>query len=97
MILVFSQKSGTGLLLHNLLHTQHNIDEHPTKEDQKSRDLGYTCTCIDDFFMPFAGSEEPVYSPPVSIQIIPNIFFEDRIPFTASIHTTLRGPPVCIA
>jgi hypothetical protein len=96
MILVFSQKSGTGLLIHNLLHKQ-AYTGHQEKEGQSSKELGYSCTCIDDFMMPFDGSEETVYSPLVSIQIVPNIFFEDRIPFSTRTLSTLRGPPAHIA
>ena len=96
-ILVFSQKSGAGLFFHNLLHTGNSARELPAKQHDNSKELSYACTCIDDFLVPFDGSEEPVYSPPVSNRIVPETFFEDRIPFYTSILSSPRGPPACKA
>src|SRR5258706_9457382 len=93
LILVFSQKAGAGLFLHNLFHSTTANNKIPGQENEKSKEFNYNCTCIDDFMMPFDGSEEPVYSPPVSTRIIPETFFEDRIPFYNSILSTPRGPP----
>ena len=93
LILVFSQKAGAGLFLHNLLHSTTASNKFPGQENEKSTGLSYNCTCIDDFMMPFDGSEEPVYSPPVTNPIAPDTFFENRIPFYTSIASYLRGPP----
>jgi hypothetical protein len=93
LILVFSQKSGTGLFLHNLLHTKNIIAEHPVKEDQKSKDLGYSCTCIDDFFMPFDEAAETVCPQPVLYPDTPLQFLEESVPFHTTIFSSLRGPP----
>jgi hypothetical protein len=92
LILVFSQKSGAGLFFHNLLHAS-NSKQISGKQHDNSNELSYVCTCIDDFLMPFDGSEEQVYSPPVSNWIVPDSFFEARIPFTTSILSSPRGPP----
>lgn len=94
-ILVISQKSGAGLFLHNLLHTGNTAKELPVKQDDKNKELSYSCTCIDDFLMPFAGTEAPVFSSLFSIQITRNTFFEDHIPFYSATHLSLRGPPTC--
>ena len=96
-ILVFSQKSGAGLFLHNLLHTGNTTSQVPEKQHDNSKELSYSCTCLDDFLMPFDGSEEPVYSPPLTNSIVPTTFFEARIPFITSILSSPRGPPACIA
>ncbi|HMK24464.1 MAG TPA: hypothetical protein VK483_00440 [Chitinophagaceae bacterium] len=91
-ILVFSQKSGAGLFLHNLLHTGNTTSQVP-EQHNNSKELSYSCTCLDDFLMPFDGSEETVYSPPVTNSIVLDIFFETRIPFITSILSSPRGPP----
>jgi hypothetical protein len=93
LILVFSQKAGAGLFLHNLFHSTVSSNQVPGQEHEKSTGFSYNCTCIDDFLMPFDGSEEPVYSTPVTNRIAPDTFFEDRIPFHTSIISYLRGPP----
>jgi hypothetical protein len=91
-ILVFSQKSGAGLFLHNLLHTG-NTSQIPEKQHENSKELSYSCTCLDDFLMPFDGSEETVYFPPVTTSIVLDTFFEVRIPFIISVLSSPRGPP----
>jgi hypothetical protein len=93
LILVFSQKAGAGLFVHNLLHSGNTAKEFPVKQHDNSKELSYSCTCIDDFLLPFNGNEEQVYFPPVSNPKVPDTIFEDRIPFHASILFFLRGPP----
>lgn len=93
LILVFSQKAGTGLFLHNLLHSTAENNKAPQQENEKGKELSYTCNCIDDFLIPFAEAEAPVYSQPVLAHAIPFTFFEDHIPFHTTIFSSLRGPP----
>lgn len=97
LILVFSQKAGAGLFLHNLLHGTSSNNRVPQQENEKSKDLSYTCSCIDDFLMPFTETEEPSYSQPVLTFVIPVTFFEGLIPFHTSILFFLRGPPAGLA
>jgi hypothetical protein len=92
-ILIFSQKSGAGLYFHNLFHGNNIANEHPVKQSDKSKEFSYSCTCLDDLLMPFDGSEQPEYSSPVLMQIVPELIFEDRIPFNTSTFSFLRGPP----
>jgi hypothetical protein len=93
LILVFSQKAGAGLLLHNLLHTTTENSKIPEQEDEKSKEFSYSCTCVDDFLMPFAEAEVPVYAQPVLAISVPFTFFENNIPFHTTIFSSLRGPP----
>lgn len=93
LILVFSQKAGAGLFLHNLLHTPSANNKAPQQENEKGKDFRYNCTCIDDFLMPFNEEEEPVYFNPVLNFTIPVIFYKELIPFRTSIFSSLRGPP----
>ena len=93
MILVFSQNSGTGLFLHNLLHSKNIITEHPAKEDQTNKDQSYACTCIDDFLMPFDEAGETVCPQPVLRFDVPLAFFIEPVPFHTPVFSSLRGPP----
>lgn len=93
LILVFSQKAGAGLFLHNLLHSTVANNKVPGQENGKGKDFNYNCTCIDDFLMPFAEAEEPGNALPVLAIFIPFTFFENNIPFHTTIFSSLRGPP----
>jgi hypothetical protein len=89
LILVFSQKAGAGLFLHNFFHA--NTEQSSSKEN-KSNEISYACSCIDDFLMPFDEVTEPVCLPVFS-NYDPPLTFEDRIPFQTIILSSLRGPP----
>ena len=93
LILVFSQKAGAGLLLHNLLHKTTTDSKIPGQENGKSNELSFNCNCIDDFLIPFAEAEEPVCSELVLSHVVPFIFFDDYIPFHTTVFSPLRGPP----
>ncbi|MDZ4793330.1 MAG: hypothetical protein SGI83_03545 [Bacteroidota bacterium] len=91
LLLVFSQKAGAGLLLHNLFHTTE------TTEQTKANETRYSCTCIDDFMMPFDEAAETVYSHSVSHHTITLTFFKAYLPFITPVLSLLRGPPAIIA
>ncbi len=93
LILVFSQKSGTGLFIHSLLHTGNKAGEIPLKQSDQDKHLGYACTCIDDFLMPFTEEKEPDAVQPVFYGAVPFIYFKEHISFHASHYSSLRGPP----
>jgi len=93
LILIFSQKSGTGLFLHNLLHKQNIIAEHRDKEDQDSKDLGYACTCIDDFLIPFDEAPETAYSQPLLHPDVPVAYTIEQFLIHTPVFSSLRGPP----
>jgi hypothetical protein len=92
MILVFSQKSGAGLFLHNFFHKSISV-EHPVKEGEHSKDLGYTCTCIDDFMMPFDEAEGTVFANPALLLNVQVTFFKEPVLFHTPVYISLRGPP----
>jgi hypothetical protein len=96
LILVFSQKAGAGLFLHNLLHRSAINNQIPGQENEKGKETGYTCNCIDDFLMPFAGADAPVISQPSLNHFLPFIFFEDQIAFHTPVFSALRGPPAIV-
>jgi hypothetical protein len=95
LLLVFSQKSGAGLLLHNVLHTTQAANDASGKPAD-SKEISFSCNCIDDFLMPFAEPDEPVIAIAVSTHETPVVFFDEAIPFHKSVLTSLRGPPSSI-
>jgi hypothetical protein len=94
LMLVFSQKAGTSLLLHNLFHTSQSA-ENPDKKNG-STEVSYACSCIDDFLIPFLG-EEVISLPPVET-VYPSTpdHAAVSIPQRTAYFTSLRGPPSCI-
>ncbi len=91
LMMVFAQKSGAGLFLHNFLHTGSLNEDAPDTDDTKS--VNYACTCVDDFLMPFDETADPIFSHPYSNIVITTSFFIEDIPFCISVFSPLRGPP----
>lgn len=90
LLAVFTQKMGGGLLVHNLLHTKTSI---PSQQGDKSKEINYACSCIDDFLMPFDEAGEFYYPAPVTEAIIsfttlPSIVYTYR-----DFYFSRRGPP----
>src|SRR5687768_5437915 len=92
LILVFSQKTGAGLLYHNLFHDSSG-DETPASAEKNT---SFTCACIDDYLMPFVGSEQPQLSTPFTEAIPTPAIFKDRLPFHTPVYSLLRGPPFVV-
>jgi hypothetical protein len=95
LLVIFSQKAGTGLLLHNLLHAK-QATEHSTTPSTGKQEIGLACNCIDDFLMPFESTEVPVVSSPVLQHESPVAFVAVNIPFRDPVLSSLRGPPSSI-
>jgi hypothetical protein len=93
LLLVFSQKSWGGLFIHDILHLK-EADAPLSPEDQK-KDIGYHCSCIDDFLAPYSGSDGIVFD------FTPSIFFNPVVCLTvdvieqSALQSSLRGPPCC--
>ena len=90
LLLVFCQKVGGGLYLHNWLHA--NV----CKEKSQSADArvtGYNCSCIEDFSMPFADNPETVYQrvPLIETEFVPS--GNSFVPFSSILFHSLRAPP----
>lgn len=94
LLLVFSQKVGGGLFLHNLLHNQDTVIPYqPVKQDSNSKEISFACNCIDDFLMPFTEAEEIVLPQPVTEHFTPRAHFIAGTSFRPVIAANLRGPP----
>lgn len=97
LLLVFSQKAGAGLLLHNLFHGNISNHKNSEKQDADEKAVNYGCSCIDDLLMPFTEAEELGFSIPVPVFITLPVFLQDEIPVFSTVLLLLRGPPARIA
>ena len=90
LLLVFLQKMGPRLYLHNCYHSKSS--QLPLSSNHKSFDT--SCDCMDDFSTAFL---QPISSYNLFIPVH-FIQFEDRRsnnhPSTQFLFITLRGPPV---
>ena len=91
LMMVFVQKSGAGLFLHNFLHTGSVNEDAPDTEDTKT--VNYACTCVDDFLMPFDETNEVCQVHPFPSVFIAPVFPENNFVFYISVFSPLRGPP----
>ncbi len=94
LILVFSQKMGMSLFLHNWLHgsKQHAASSNPTS----SQELQLACGCINDFNLPLTETSIPEIQAPVSIVHKPHTDPVFVIPAVSKYFHSLRGPPKLI-
>ena len=97
LLLVFFQQMGAGLFVHNLLHDKAASSQSPVKKNESAKEINFSCSCVDNFLMPFVEADAPnvladpgTYSKPVDAYIEPSYF-------TSLIFSSLRGPPVFIA
>lgn len=95
LILIFSQKTGAGLFVHNLLHAK-NANDPSKPENENKNGISYACNCIDDFLTPFTETDEPVCFQNNIKHTIPVVFLKEDIPFRTVIFSSLRGPPASI-
>jgi hypothetical protein len=92
LMLIFFQKAGAGLFYHNLFHSS-SANEFPSNSD---KNIGYSCICIDDYLLPFEGTEQVSVSVPIVNFTITIAIFKDRLPFCDIVYSSLRGPPAVI-
>ena len=93
LLVLFSQKVGAGIYLHNWLHAK----SCKKASQNNSNTVSYNCNCIDDFSMPFA---EPVIET-VSFVTVPHPDFVSSyiasMPDVFHVFHSLRAPPPYIA
>jgi hypothetical protein len=95
LLLVFSQKTGVDLLLHNLLHESQDSKSSPLQKDSKN-EISYSCSCIDNFLTPFAEAEETFIPVVSATQLAKTVFLPGDAPFHFALFPSLRGPPTTI-
>ena len=95
LILVFMQKLGLELWLHNLLHETTPIHAVATGERGKPAvtHQAIQCSCLEDALMPFTETE-PIAAVPAPKQLI--AVFLNSYSFLSATdrqYSSLRGPP----
>ncbi len=91
MLLVFSQKLGLRMWLHNWIH--HELVSQNNNSGSATETIQFKCDCADDFLMPL--SETPVVAISAPVISFP-ISFSDYTPVfssTEKIFHSLKGPP----
>lgn len=97
LLLVFIQKAGAGLFVHNIIHQTGSTKNSGLPSNEKNKEAGYSCSCIDDFMMPFAEAD-PISIPAPAISTLTYFIAPaDAAVFSATVHSFLRGPPVHLA
>ena len=91
LLLVFAQKVGVELYLHNWLHANKCKQEQPNQQDKTI--VTYSCHCFDDFTMPFTGEPEKVSQPISSVAFEFTSLQKISVPFSSTFFFSLRAPP----
>jgi len=95
LLLVFLQKTGAGLLFHNLVHAKAVTSEHAVPKDG-DKGISYACSCIDDFLVPFTAAEEQLPLQVTQELFTPAAHDVSAIPFNSPVYSSLRGPPAIV-
>ena|SRR5882724_2002478 len=92
LIIILMQKAGAGLYLHNWLHSQKNIPSSSGAPVIGQNTIA--CSCIDDFYVPFAETPEQLVQAPYTIKIEFVASLISFIPSSSKFFHSLRGPPL---
>jgi hypothetical protein len=94
LLLVFTQKMGVGLYLHNWLHAS---QQHATSSKPISgQEIQFACGCINDFNLPFTEVTVPTIEVPVTIVNQPHRAPIFAVPAVYKYFHSLRAPPVIV-
>jgi hypothetical protein len=97
LMLVFSQKMGMGLYLHNWFHA--SVQQHTsTGNPESGQEVKFACGCINDFTLPFTTSPElQIPVPPIVVVNTPVAAPAYKLPAVYKYYHSLRAPPVSVA
>jgi hypothetical protein len=95
LILVFSQKMGMGLYLHNWLHASntHETSAAPLT----SEELKNACSCINDFTAPLTQTEVQEIPLPNLELFAPAVVAVYTLPVVYKYYHSLRAPPASLS
>ena len=96
LLLVFFQQIGAGLFIHNLVHEKKPVGQIPVKQNENTKEINFSCSCVDNFLMPFVGEDEPVVLQKLYTYTKPVDSYTERVYITSLIFSDLRGPPAFI-
>jgi len=94
LLVALSQKIGFGIFYHNW---QHSKAASKTLPPSTASVDNANCNCIDDFSMPFTGSDIEIFT---TTNIYPSLFLSPSIEFSSSFYQcfhALRAPPRVMA
>jgi len=96
LLLVFFQQMGAGLFIHNLLHDKATTSQSPVKNNEGAKEINFTCSCVDNFLMPFVEATEPtvIQNPLTWSKAVAT--YSGQVYFRSLHFSALRGPPVFI-
>ena len=90
LLLVFCQKVGGGLYLHNWFHAKACTE---TSQSTETKVTGYNCSCIDDFSMPFTDDGEITSQLAIPIKSEFITSYNSSVPYSSTFFHSLRAPP----
>src|SRR4030095_13698838 len=90
LLLVFSQKIGGGLYLHNWLHAK-NFQQ--PFQSATAHVTGYSCNCADEFSVPFIDAPEKLPQIIAATECEHFASYKLVIPISTRRYSLLRGPP----
>lgn len=96
LLLVFFQQMGAGLFVHNLLHDKTTTDQFPIQKSESTKEINFSCSCVDNFLMPFAEADQPIVSEIISVHPKPVNGYAEQPYHISLIFSSLRGPPVFV-
>ena len=97
LIVILLQKTSGGLYLHNWLHSQPNTSRNTASDLPVIIPDPGTCTCIEDFYIPFTETAEQVIQPIPVVETGFVAVLQFSFPFELKFFHSLRGPPSAIA
>jgi hypothetical protein len=93
LIVILLQKTSGGLYLHNWLHSQTNASPNTAPGLPVIIPDRGSCTCIDDFYIPFTETAEQAIQPIPVIETGFVAVLQFSFPSGLKIFHSLRGPP----
>ena len=94
LLLVFLQQTGAGLFIHNRLHGKATTGQSPVSKNESTREINFSCNCIDNFLMPFVEADATISVSISPAHLKPTDSFSEGIYYTSLIFSSLRGPPI---
>lgn len=89
LIVVFSVKAGTGLYLHDSIHSKNKS----CASLPGSTEIKFACSCITDFYLPFTEASHQKINLPSFTYEEHAFSYASSIFLTTIIYHSLRAPP----
>ncbi len=95
LLLIFAEKAGLRLWLHDYLHTNAVLQAAEKNDHHSTKIIAVSCDCLDDFAIPMTETEVSALPLPVIQTHIPlEIYYNSPLYVTQIYSGLLRAPPV---